>query len=279
MKLLAAIVISFAVSSASAQLQTPRPSPKATVMQTIGITDVTITYCRPGVKNRQIWGALVPYGQVWRTGANEMTTITFTDSATVEGNAIPAGTYGIHTIPGETEWTVILTKEAKPWTSYSYKEANEFLRIKVKPESAPMTERLTFSFEDVTESSARVVMHWEKVRIGFDVAVDAKALTLAAARKAVTWTAPYQAALFCVDQSVNLDDGLRWIDISITIEPTYWNHAVKARLLEKTGKTAEAVKTMETAMELTKKMTNAPGNKAQMESLLAEWKTKLGKKK
>jgi hypothetical protein len=104
-------------------------------------------------------------------------------------------------------------------------------------------------------------------------------LTLAAARKAVTWTAPYQAALFCVDQSVNLDDGLRWIDISITIEPTYWNHAVKARLLEKTGKTAEAVKTMETAMELTKKMTNAPGNKAQMESLLAEWKTKLGKKK
>lgn len=279
MKLLAATVLSLAASSVSAQLQIPRPSPKATVMQTIGITDVTIAYCRPGVKGRQIWGALVPYGQVWRTGANEMTTITFTDSATVDGNVVPAGTYGIHTIPGESEWTIILTKDAKPWTSYSYKESNDFLRIKVKPEAAPMAERLTFAFEDVTESSARVVLHWEKVRIGFSVAVDANALTLAAARNAVTWTTSYQAALYCVNQNVNLDDGLRWIDISIAIEPTYWNHTVKARLLEKTGKAVDAVKTMEVAMELSRKMTNAPGNKAQMESLLAEWKSKLGKKK
>ncbi len=279
MRALAAMMILFAATTVHAQLQIPRASPKASVMQTVGITDMTITYCRPGVKGREIWGKLVPYGQVWRTGANENTAITFSDSVRINGQSVPAGTYGIQTIPGENEWTIILSKDADAWGSYSYKEENDFLRMTVKPEPAPMTERLTFLFEDVTDNSALVVMQWEKRRVAFKVEVDTRSLALAAARKAVDWRTPYQAAQLCADQGINLDEGLRWIDISIAIEPTYWNHTVKARLQEKSGKTADAIKTMETAITMAKKMQNAPGNMAQMQTLLAEWKSMGGKKK
>ena len=107
-----------AAAPALAQLDLPRPSPKATVSQTVGLTDITITYCRPGVKGRVIWGGLVPYDQVWRTGANEATTITFSDEVTIEGTKLPAGTYGLFTIPGKDEWTVIFNKGAKQWGAY-----------------------------------------------------------------------------------------------------------------------------------------------------------------
>ncbi|HSM52087.1 MAG TPA: DUF2911 domain-containing protein, partial [Thermoanaerobaculia bacterium] len=131
-----ALVALGGASAALAQLELPRASPKATVMQQVGLTDVTIAYARPGVKGRTIWGDLVPYGQVWRTGANEATTITFSTDVKVAGTAVPAGTYGLFTLPGEKEWTVILNKAAKQWGAYEYKPEEDLLRIPVQPQEA-----------------------------------------------------------------------------------------------------------------------------------------------
>src|SRR5437899_746922 len=112
----------------AAQLRTPRPSPKASVMQTVGLTDVTIVYSRPGVKGREIWGALVPYDKVWRTGANEATTFAVSDDVMINGQPLPKGTYSLHTIPGKDEWTIIFNKDAGQWGSFSYDEAKDALR-------------------------------------------------------------------------------------------------------------------------------------------------------
>ena len=127
-----AAAILAATTPALAQLELPRVSPKATVSQTVGLTDVTITYCRPSVRGRTIWGGLVPYDEVWRTGANEATTITFTDDVTIDGNKLPAGTYGLFTVPGKDEWTVVFNKGAKQWGAYEYKQDQDALRIKVE---------------------------------------------------------------------------------------------------------------------------------------------------
>src|SRR6185369_10581652 len=122
----------------------PRVSQKSSLMQTIGTTDMTITYSRPGVKGRKIWGALVPYGQVWRTGANEASTISFSDDVTINGQKLPAGTYSLHTIPGEKEWTLIFNSVANQWGSFSYDQSKDALRVKAFPAPASFTEWMTF---------------------------------------------------------------------------------------------------------------------------------------
>ncbi|HNC48371.1 MAG TPA: DUF2911 domain-containing protein, partial [bacterium] len=159
------LFLAAAFSLNAQQISTPRPSPRATVSQTVGVTEMTVSYHRPGVKGRTIWGELVPYGQVWRAGANESTTISFSDDVTIEGQKIPAGLYGIQMIPEANEWIVILTKDAKLWGSFNYKPENDAVRIKVKPTSAEMIERLRYSFEDVNDNSTVLTMQWEKLKI------------------------------------------------------------------------------------------------------------------
>src|SRR5687768_13357291 len=133
----AAALLVLQVAAASAQqLELPRPSPKSTVSQTVGVTEIAIHYGSPGVKGRTVWGELVPYGQVWRTGANENTTITFSTPVKVEGKELPAGTYGIQTIPTENEWTLILSKDAELWGAFNYKPENDALRAPIKPQPA-----------------------------------------------------------------------------------------------------------------------------------------------
>ncbi len=165
-------VLAFGVAAAapaSAQPAGPRPSPKASIMQVIGTAEVTITYSRPAVKGRVIWGDLVPWDKVWRAGANEATTFAVSQDVAVDGQKLAAGTYSLHAIPGKTEWTVIFNKVAKQWGSYDYKEADDALRIKVKPESGEMKEWLTFSITPVTPDSGRVTLAWEKLRVAFTV--------------------------------------------------------------------------------------------------------------
>src|ERR1700751_6087401 len=152
-------------------LNLPRASQHALVSQRIGITDITINYHRPLANGRQIWGKVVPYGQVWRAGANENTTITFTDPVTIEGQALDKGTYGLHMIPGQDQWTVIFSKNATSWGSFTYKQEEDALRITVKPQPAEFHEALTYDFDDVKSSSAAVTMRWEKVAVPFRVAV------------------------------------------------------------------------------------------------------------
>lgn len=265
--------IALTVSTSFAQLKTPRPSPGAVITQTVGITDITMKYSRPGVKGRVIWGGLVPYDSVWRTGANEATTITVGDTVKVEGNVLPPGTYGVATIPGRTEWTIIFNKESDLWGTEGYKKEKDALRIAVKPqESTDHQEWMRFSIEDLSESSCQVVLSWEKLRIAFKVEIETQALVLASARELVSWRPPMEAANYALGRKTNLDEALKWIDISLSIAETYRNLAVKAQLLAETGKKKDAIKLMEKAVAKGKAMDEPPFDLAQMEQKLNDWK-------
>lgn len=272
---LAAVLASAA--PALAQLDLPRVSPKATVSQTVGLTDVSIAYCRPGVKGRVIWGGLVPYDQVWRTGANEATTITFSDAVTVNGTAVPAGTYGLFTIPGKESWTVILNKGAKLWGAYEYKQDDDVLRFSVKPRMAAGHEEwMQFRFEGLTTESVDVVLAWEKLEVAFTVKAEVIQKVLANARKAVAeakpddWRTPFRAAAFCMDNNVNLDEAGTWIDTSIAAKATFYNTLGKARWTFAKGNKAEAIALAKKAIEIGQ-AADAKADVAPAQALLAEW--------
>lgn len=146
-----------------------RVSPNASVSQTIGVTEVTVSYGRPGVKGRTIWGELVPYGEVWRTGANEATTISFSKDVTIEGEPLPAGTYALFTIPKEGEWTIVFSKNAQQWGAFDYDAKQDALRVKVKPQPASPQEWMSFSFEDLSANGAAAVLRWEKLAVPFKI--------------------------------------------------------------------------------------------------------------
>jgi hypothetical protein len=259
----------------SAQARFPLPSPNAKVMQTVGITDLTVTYSRPGVKGREVWGKLVPLDTLWRTGANLATVLETSEEVKIEGQKLPAGKYAIFSIPGKTEWTIIINKNWNQGGTAAYKQSEDVLRAKVKPVAvAQNQEWFEFSFEDLTDNSATLVLRWEKLMVPIKIETDTKELTLAKARAAVTWTAPMQFANYCLQNNTNLDEALKMIDVSIAIQENYRNNVVKARLLEKTGKKADAVKTLEKALALGKAQKDAPFDLAEVEKQLGEWKAK-----
>ena len=170
----------------SAQFEMPRVSPNASITQRIGVTDVTLTYSRPGVKGRTIWGGLVPWDQVWRTGANEATTISFSTDVKINGNALPAGKYALFTIPAREDWTVIFNRIPEEWGAFSYDATKDALRVKVKPQTGPASQELvTFSFPRVSADSADLVLTWEKVAVPLTISVDTNANVYAAAKAAI----------------------------------------------------------------------------------------------
>lgn len=258
------------------QLQLPRPSPAATVTQTVGITEISIHYSRPGVKGRKIWGELVPYGEVWRTGANENTTIRFSTPVKIEGKDLPAGLYGLQTIPTQDQWTVIFSKDADQWGAYSYKPENDALRVQVKPQPAEMRERMAFDIEDMTDTSAKVVMHWEKLRVPFTVEVDTTKLTADAVKNTMRWQNFVQAANYCIQANACLDEAGRWLEASIALEPAFSNQRAKAMLLAKQNKFKDAVTWGEKALAAAKAATQPPPAQqvADLETNLADWKKK-----
>lgn len=277
----AAICAGFVLApvAANAQLVLPRPSPKATVMQQVGITDLTVSYSRPGVKGRPIWGALVPYTEPWRTGANEATTFTTTDEIKVGGNSLPAGTYSFFTIPADGDWTVIFSKQQGQWGAYQYDPAQDAARLTVKPEAADHVEWMHFTFDDMTPNSANLTLRWEKLKLVVPIEVDVTALSLAKARdeigkaKADDWRTPYRAAQYTFDSNVALDEGAKWLDQSIAIEQAYANMNLKARWLARNGDTKGAIATANTALEINQKA-KTPADAASLETLVAEWSGK-----
>lgn len=148
-----------------------RASPNAAVSQTIGTTDVTITYGRPSVRGRQVFGGLQPFGEVWRTGANEATTITFSDDVRIQGEPLESGTYGLFTVPGKEEWTVIFNNVPNQWGAFDYDSSEDALRVQVQPEMAPEIEQLMFYFENISENSGTAVMRWSDVKVPFTIQV------------------------------------------------------------------------------------------------------------
>jgi hypothetical protein len=303
----AVLFVLFATLIASAQIRTPRPSAKASVMQTIGVTDVTITYSRPGVKGRTIWGdplpeqaatkgeatlddqnvrpkgaPIVPWGHAWRTGANEATQFVVTDDVFINGQKLPAGSYSLHTIPTHDEFTIIFNSVANQWGSFSYDPAKDTLRVKVKPEwSEHSKEWLEYWIDPINDTSAQVNIRWEKVRVPFVVEVkDVQGLTMQKARAAVAaakaddFVTPLQAANYALQNKLSVEEAMGWLDHSIKVKETIGNLGLKARVLAEQGKTTEAISAGERAIQVGKDAKANPQQIANMEKLVAEWKAK-----
>src|SRR5690349_7114480 len=276
-------ILCFAVA-AFAQIETPRPSQKASVMQTIGVTDVTITYSRPGVKGRKIWGdptaeqastkgeatldnqntrpkdaVIVPWGHVWRTGANEATTFVVTDDVVINGQKLAAGSYSLHTIPNKDDWTIVFNGTANQWGSFNYDPAKDTLRVRTKPQWLDQSQEwLEYSFDPVTENSAQVNIRWEKVNVPFTIVIpDVNATTLAHLKTAVSsakaddWRTPMQAGNWVLTNNTPSDDatGMEWLDQSIKIKETFQNLSAKANALYRAGKKEEAFALGEQAIQ------------------------------
>lgn len=262
----------FTVISFAQDFRTPRPSPDATVSQYVGVTNITIDYSSPAVKDRKIWGELVPFGEVWRTGANEATTITFTDVVSINGNELVAGTYAIHCIPNANEWEIIFSKDVPVDGSSTLDPKKEALRIKVKPEEHHFMERMTFLLTDATDNSVNVVLAWEKIKVSFKVEVKTQDLTLQKARDAFKWNQLMAGATYSLEQNTNFEEGFKWIQASSLINENYWNTRILAQYYGKMNKKPEAIATMEKAIELGGKMPNAPFDFDRMKQMLADWK-------
>src|ERR1700693_3400508 len=253
-RLVLGLAILVPASGASGQaftpIKVPDTSPEASVGQTIGVTEVRINYHRPAVNKRDIWGKLVPYNEVWRAGANENTTISFSSDVTAGGQKLAAGTYGLHMLPTDKDWTVIFSNMASAWGSFSYDPKEDALRITVTPQPAEFQERLGYSFEDPTDTAAVLAMRWEKVKVAFPIGVDTPQGVLASLRKDLrglsrfSWQGWNQAAAYCLRAGIITDEALAWADRSIAMNQTFANLRVKAGLLEKKGdtKAAEALR-------------------------------------
>jgi len=237
------------------ELNIPRVSQRASVTQRVGLTDITITYHVPMVGGREIFGKVVPYGQVWRAGANENTTITFAGDVTVEGKPLAAGTYGLHVIPDKDQWTIIFSKNSTSWGSFSYKQDEDALRVTVKPHAAEFREDLAYTFDDTKPDSTDATLRWDKTAVPFRIGVDVKASVLRSIKNELrsvggfTWAGFDEAANWCLDNNYELDQAIKWEDQSIQAEERFENWETKSRILAAMGKNDESQKALATAME------------------------------
>jgi len=257
----------------------PAASPAASVKQTFGLTDVKIEYSSPAVKGRTIWGGLVPYDSVWRTGANQATIIDFSTGVTINDTKIKAGKYALFTIPGRDTWTVIINSDNEQWGSFSYKKSLDVTRFTVKPEmTADVKEHMAFYLDPTSDSTCNVTLRWEKVRLTFEV----KANTLAAIQKGFdNMSNTYaNAANYYVDNKLDLTKAEQWAKMALDMDKTsfYFNYVV-AKVMRAKGDSKEALKYAEES----KKLGEAANNdfyhefKARIDKLLAEL-DKAGKK-
>jgi len=243
-------------SAQSFVLDLPLGSQRAEVSQRIGITDVTIDYHRPLVNDRKIWGVLVPYGKVWRAGANENTTITFSDPVSIEGKPLDKGTYGLHMIPNADEWTIIFSKNSTSWGSFTYDPAEDALRVTVKPKPADMHNALTYDFDQLQPDSAVVVLEWEKVAAPFKVSVDVGEVVQASLKKQLrshaqyTWLSGDDAAKYLLAEKIALDQALAYANDSIQNEDRFENELTKSKVLAALNRNDEAAATQRKALDL-----------------------------
>lgn len=244
------------------EVHLPYESQKASISQTIGITDIEVVYHRPAVKGRKIWGELVPYNSgtsiPWRGGANENTTITFSSDVAIEGKALAAGTYGLHFLPYEKEWTVIFSKNSTSWGSFSYNKDEDALRVTVKPQLAEFEEYLKYEFMNPKPASTMLQLHWEKLAVPIRIDVNTHEVVLANIRKELrnsvgfTWRGYNSAASYCADENINLEEGLAWAKRSVSSEENFDGLQTLAQLQEKLGMKDEADKTRDRAMQIAK---------------------------
>jgi hypothetical protein len=250
--------VALAAPSQDKGIEFPQPSPAATLKQRVGLTDFEIVYSRPSVKGRKIFGALVPFGEVWRTGANAATKITFSTDVRFEGNAVPAGSYALVTIPGEKEWTVILSRVTGEWGAYAYDDKNDQLRVKVAPKTlAEPVETMTIEFANLRDASASLVIAWDKtlvpVKLTTDL-VDSLKAEIAEAMAGDGKKPYFQAAMFYYEHDLDLKQALAWIEEAVKERPdAVWIVYRKGLVQAKAGDKKGALESAKAALELAKK--------------------------
>jgi hypothetical protein len=263
---------------AQAQLQLPRPSPAASVTQTVGLTDITIEYGSPAVKGRDIWGGLVPMNQIWRTGANAATKISFSKDVIIDGKPVPKGKYSVFTIPGTGEFTVILNKDAEASVD-SYKMESDQLRFKVNTQPSTHRERLTFMFSDFTDNKTNIDMEWEKIRISFVVNLETEKQALDNIDKSVsgTWRTYNNAARYHLDNNTDLEKGMKYVDQSIALKEDWYNCWTKAQLFGAMNNKTEAYRWALKSKTLGDQNPDGFWYKNDVEKALVNWKPAAGK--
>jgi hypothetical protein len=270
-----AAVVLFA-GQANAQLETPRPSPKGKIEQKVGVMDVSVVYSRPGIKGRKVFGDLVPYGQVWRTGANEPTTISFSDSVKLEGNWVPAGTYSLYTIPGEKEWTTIINRKTKGAAQRDEKE--DQVTFKVKPVSTSSTiETFTINIADITTNTANVELAWENTMARFRMEFDVDAKVMSAIKKstenpfASVAATYYESASYYFTTDKDLKTALEWVNKSLEMnKDPYWVWRLKSQIQAGLKDYAGAIVSAEASKSRAKEAGNVQMVKTN-EDAIAEW--------
>lgn len=264
---------------AQAQIKMPQPSPASKLTQTVGLTEVTVEYSRPAKRDREIFGGLVPYGEVWRTGANASTKITFSSDVTIKGMEMPAGTYALYTIPGKDEWTIILNKNTKLWGSSGYAEVDDALRFVVKTEELERTiESFTINVTDITNNSANIELAWDNtaVKFGFETEVDA--IVMAEIKQKVmnidrtNANLFYQAASYYYNNDKDMEQALAWVQKAVDARPeAYWVQHLHAKILAKKEDFKQAIKAAEKSKEAAQKANN-PDYVRLNEQKIEEWK-------
>jgi len=253
---LSLLILALLATPARADVKLPQASGAASITRSIGITDVRIDYHSPGVKKRKIFGALVPFGEVWRLGANDATTIHFSTPATMAGKELPAGSYALFAIPGKETWTLIVNSDWQQWGAYFYKPENDIFRVEVPARRGDHVEWMRFDLEPVNPTTLRATFAWDQTRWGVDITVDVNRLVWAeldsamAAEGPDSWEAYHQAARFSLDTNERNEESLIWIDRSMALKESFWNYELKARLLHRAGRTEEALPLLDTAMTL-----------------------------
>ena len=278
-----------AAPAAQAQIATPQPSPKATVMQRVGLTDVTITYSRPSAKGRTIFGSdnsVVPNGKRWRTGANATTSIKFSDEVTIEGKKIAAGEYGLYTVPGPTEWTLVLNKSLKQGADVDgFKDDQDVARFTIKPYKLPAkVETFTINFADLTPATTNVVMEWENTAIKFKITSDVDGKVMAQIDEKVVKNANPTAndlagaAVYYNDNNKDPKQALAWIEKANATDPKFWNVNTEAKIRLKMKDYKGAIAAAERSKKLALEALPPNGDYVKLdEALIAEAK-KGGKK-
>ncbi|MES2649600.1 MAG: DUF2911 domain-containing protein [Bacteroidota bacterium] len=242
------------------QIATPQPSSTQTIKQNFSTGFIELNYSRPNMKGRTIFGDLVPYGKVWRTGANSATTLNFSEDVSIGGKEIKAGKYGLLTIPGATEWTVIITKDLDVTSPAAYKQANDVVRFAVKPATFPMSEEtFTINFDNVTGNSCGLYMIWDKTLVSFPITTNTEARVMKQIDDAMNKdNRPYfAAASYYYDNGKDLAKASEWVNKAIAANPdAFWMTLLKARILAKNGDKAGAKLAAQKTVELATKAQN-----------------------
>jgi hypothetical protein len=253
------IVLAFISIQSLAQIKTPSASPSSTIIQTLGLTKITVDYSRPSVKGRKIFGDLVPYAKIWRTGANKITSIKFDDDVFINGGEIKAGSYGLYTIPGKSEWTIIFNRDDKQWGSYGYDINKDVIRFTVQPiQPQEFTEQMTIDFVEFTPTTTYLSIKWESTEVKFKIEqkVEDKIMAEIAEKTAkadATSDTYFSAADYYYQKGINLDQALTWANKVIEKNKQYWAYQLVARIAAKQNNCAVAIPNAEKSMELAKK--------------------------